>query len=62
MGDCAKWMLSYSNGTIIRVTHVEMTRELVEEYVTDCDDPTQGQWVRETKGPVRISAIVEGTE
>lgn len=58
MSDSIEWELRASNGTVIKVTDVVISREVVD--VPDVDRPG---WVyREVVGPIRVSALVSGTE
>lgn len=58
MSDSIEWELRASNGTVIKLTDVVMSRDVVE--VPDMDRPG---WVyREVVGPIRVSALVMGTE
>lgn len=57
MTDHIEWELRASNGTVIKVTDVSFERDYVD--VPDCDNP---DWfTRESAGPVRITAIIQGT-
>ena len=58
MSDSIEWELRASNGTVIKVTDVVMSRDVVE--VPDVDRP--GWAYREVIGPIRVSALVSGTE
>lgn len=51
------WELRASNGTIVKVHGVEMSREVAD--VPDCDNPDI--IVREYRGPLIVRAIVSGT-
>lgn len=62
MGDCAKWMLSYSNGTIIKVAGVEMSLDAVEKPAFGHNGLKRGRWMHEADWAVIAPAIIEGEE
>jgi len=62
MADAVTWELRASNGTVIVVTDVAMSREVHEVWCPDGDNPMGGHFVREAQGPIRITAVIAGTE
>lgn len=58
MSEPIVWELVCSNGTCIKLRDVQFEQSVVD--VADCDMP--GLFVRVQTGPVRISAIIDGTE